>query len=77
MAYKFVKDSEITERSDTSDDINVTDDFFEDSVDSFLNENRKKKIHEENLDLNEIQNEPLDLSLPKSSTKVMHFCFFY
>ena len=66
MTYKFVEDSEITEISDSSDEINITEDF-EESIQLSFNENRQKKIQEENLDLNEIQNELLDLSLPKSS----------
>ena len=72
MAYKFVEDSEVIEISDSSDEINVTDDF-----ESSFNENIKMGIQEEPLDLtlNEIQNEPLDLSLPKSSTKVKYFVF--
>ena len=75
MAYKFVEDIEVIEISDSSDDINITEDF-EESFESSINKNRKKKIQEENFDLNEIQNEPLDLSLPKSSTMVKFLLFF-
>ena len=66
MAYKFVEESEITESSED----------FEEYIQLSFNENRKKKIQEENFDLNEIQNEPLDLSLPKSSIKVKFLFFF-
>ena len=75
MAYKFVEDIEVIEISDSSDDINITEDFQE-SFESSINKNRKKKIQEEDFDLNEIQNEPLDLSLPKSSTMVKFLFFF-
>ena len=75
MAYKFVEDIEVIEISDSSDDINITEDF-EESFESSINKNRKKKIQEENFDLNEIQNEPLDLSLPKSLTMVKFLFFF-
>ena len=75
MAYKFVEDSELNELSDSSAEINVTDDF-EESFESSFNKKRQMGIQEENLDLNEIQNKPLDLSLPKSSTKVKFLFFF-
>ena len=75
MAYKFVEDSELNEISDSSEEINVTDDF-EESFESSFNKKRQMGIQEENLDLNEIQNKPLDLSLPKSSTKVKFLFFF-
>ena len=75
MAYKFVEDSELNEISDSSEEINVTDDF-EESFESSFDENREMEIQEVYLDLNEIQNEPLDLSLPKSSTKVKFLFFF-
>ena len=75
MAYKFVEDSEVNEISDSFEEINVTDDF-EESFESSFDENREMEIQEVYLDLNEIQNEPLDLSLPKSSTKVKFLFFF-
>ena len=75
MAYKFVEDSEVIEISESSEEINVTDDF-EESFESSFDENREMEIQEVYLDLNEIQNEPLDLSLPKSSTKVKFLFFF-
>ena len=73
MAYKFVEDNEITE---SSDEINITENF-EEKCESFFNENRKMESQDEPLDLSlkKIQNEPLNLSLPKSSTKVK-FLFF-
>ena len=75
MAYKFVEDGEVSEISESSEEINVTDDF-EESFESSFDENREMEIQEVYLDLNEIQSEPLDLSLPKSSTKVKFLFFF-
>ena len=76
MAYKFVEDSEVNEISESSEEINVTDDFKE-SFESSFDENRNIEVEEQPLDLSlqKIQSEPLNLSLPKSSIKVK-FLFF-
>ena len=78
MAYKFVEDSEVNEISESSEEINVTDDFKE-SFESSFDENRNIEVQEEALDLSleKIQSDPLDLSLQKSSVKVKFFCLFY
>ena len=76
MAYKFVEDSEVNEISDSSEEINVTDDF-EESFEKSFDENRNIEVEEQPLDLSlqKIQSEPLNLSLPKSSIKVKFLLF--